>query len=164
VIETKDYGRSRLRIRFGELPAKLQKRVKAEITSITREILGRVKAAEPVRTGRLRRQTVSFIDEKPNWVRGRVRIWDARTHSTAAAGGALEYGAHRRFEVRSHSAKRTQAFGKPIKRTKVTIPAYQRRANIQAMRFMRGPAAALMPRARERLREVIGDEIREKGT
>ncbi len=140
---------SRVFVRFEQLPKAVQKQLKVKIAQLTAELLGRVKAAEPHDTGRLQSLTRSFVDEKQGWVRGRVRVLRTKDKNTAAAAGALEYGAHRRFQVRAHSRR-----GRSTARS-AQVRAYERRAHITAMQFLRGPARALLPRARAELEAVI---------
>lgn len=152
-IDVTDNGR--VFVRFEQLPKAVQKKLKVKITQLTSELLGRVKAAEPHDTGRLQSLTRSFVDEKQGWVRGRVRVLRTKDKNTAAAAGALEYGAHRRFQVRAHSRR-----GRGAAR-KVQVSAYNRTAHITAMKFLRGPAAALLPRARAELNATIEAAIEE---
>jgi len=147
---------SRVFVRFEQLPKAVQEKLKVKITQLTSELLGRVKAAEPRDTGRLQSLTHSYVDEKQGWVRGRVRVSRTKDKNTAAAAGALEYGAHRRFQVRAHSRR-----GRGRAR-RMQVSAYERTAHIAAMNFLRGPARALLPRARAELEAVIKDAITER--
>lgn len=130
----------------------LQQKLKVAISRVTRELLARVKAAEPVQTGRLRAATVSYVDERPNFVRGRVRI--RRTGAASrygAAFGALEYGG---------PGKRRS--GPVSVRSSNRVTAYQRRRpRITARRFLRGPAAAMRPAIKAELEAAIGQTINE---
>jgi len=165
-IEQIDNGR--VLVRLHELPREIRERLRPVITRQTHQLAARVRAAAPLgKTGRLRRRIHSFIDEESgprrNFIRGRVRVLNSYSKNFAAAAGALEYGRHRRFEVRAHSVRRRSAFGRPTKPYTVTMPAHTRRATIQAMRFLRGPAAAQLPRARAELNAVILEACRELG-
>jgi hypothetical protein len=134
----------------------LQQKLKVAINRVTQELLARVKAAEPVRTGRLRSQTVAYVDERPNLVRGRVRI--RRTGAASrygAAFGALEYGGpgSRRSGPVAVAAYRRAGFA---------VGAYsRRRPRIAARRFLRGPAAAMRPTIKTQLELAIGQAINE---
>jgi hypothetical protein len=122
----------RLLLHFEQLPKLVQKNLQTTVTKLTQELLGRVREAEPVRTGVLRSATRSFVDVTESMVRGRVRILaTGRASRTAAAFGALEYGAHRGFAVRAY------------RRQGIAVAAYERRANITAQRFLRGSAEAM---------------------
>ena len=144
---------TRLKVALNELPKALRRRLKAKITVLTNQLLRMVEAREPVRTGRLRRQTHAYVDENvaKNFVRGRVRILPTMgINRTAAAFGALEYGSTgRRFAVRAY------------RRRSGTVSAYSRRGGIAEMRFLRGAAAVMLPRARAEIEEVLNGTVRD---
>lgn len=153
---TIDSNTSRLVLHFDQMPAALQRKLKIVITQLTRELLARVKAAEPVRTGRLRSATHSYVDERKNFVRGRVRIRPTgKAQAVAAAFGALEYGApgkrrHGKVPVRAYS------------RSGVAIRSHERRRpRIAARRFLRGPATAMRTRVKAELAAAIGQAVKE---
>lgn len=158
-IEEHDSGR--IRLRLDQLPEKIRRQLKAEIGRLTNQLLQRVKAAEPVRTGTLRQQTVAFIDEGfskkgGRWVRGRVRVLrDEGGSNYGRIAGALEYGA-------PGKRRRGPVPVAAYRRESVKVRAHtRRRPRIQAMRFLRGPAAALRPRARAALEAIINQAVRE---
>lgn len=147
-----DANDSRLRVSMDNLPKELRGRLHAKITELTNQLLRQVEAREPKRTGRLRSLTHAYVDDNPakNFVRGRVRVLRTRQHNTAAAAGALEYGSTgRKFPVRSYRRRGGQ------------VAAYSRRGGIRELRFLRGPAAAMLPRARRELHEVITGTVRD---
>lgn len=148
---------NRVALHFDEMPALLKKQLKAAIDKVTHELLGRVKAREPVRTGRLRRSTHAYVDERTDFIRGRVRVLaTGKKSEIAAAFGALEYG--------GPGARRA---GKKVKVKSYTgggrrVRAYERRQpRIKARRFLRGPAAAMRPQIRAELEAAIGQTIKE---
>jgi len=149
-IEVSD---TRLKVALEQLPKQLRRQLKAKIGELTYQLLRMVKAREPVRTGRLRRQTHAYVDENvaKNFVRGRVRILPTiGINRTAAAFGALEYGSTgNRFPVKSYRTRRR------------TVRAYERRGGITEMRFLRGAAAVMLPRARRELEEVLNSTVRD---
>ncbi len=137
-----------LALHFDQLPDVLRDKLRVKIAELTQILLAQVKAREPRRTGRLQSLTRSYVDTREDFVRGRVTILGgAARHNVAAA--ALEYGAHRAFTVRSH------------RRGSARVSAYRRRANIDAQRFLRGPAAAILPRARLELEAVVAAALAE---
>lgn len=154
-------GDTRLLIQFDKMPGLVHDRVRATIGRLVAQLLPTVKAAEPFATGRLRSLTHSYVDVRPNWVRGRVRVLRTRNKNTAAAGGALEYGAHRRFTVRAHFVRRVVVFGRPVSPRVVRISPYQRRANVKAVRFLRNAARAQLPAARAALEAAIAQALRD---
>jgi hypothetical protein len=138
-----------VRLRLEALPEVLRRELRPVITNITHSLLAQVKAREPVRTGYLRSRTHAFVDERPTFIRGRVRIIPTgRAQRTAAAFGALEYGAHSRFTVQAHT------------RGGAHVSAYLRRVNISARRFLRGPAATMRARVIAELQAAIARAIR----
>jgi hypothetical protein len=133
---------------FDKLTPALRRELRPVITNITHTLLAQVKAREPVRTGYMRSRTHAFVDERATLLRGRVRIIPTgRAQRTAAAFGALEYGAHARFIVDAHT------------RGGAHVRAYLRRANITALRFLRGPAAAMRPRIMAEVQAAIARAI-----
>ena len=154
-----------LNLALDKLPDALRERLRATIQTLTDELLAEVKANEPRRTGRLQADTRSFVDVSEGWVRGRVRI--LRSGSAANIGeaaGALEYGAPGRrgaFRVRTYTRRMTQVFGHPVQAQEIIVHSYQRKAHIRARRFLRDPAAAMLPRARAALEAAVTEAIKD---
>jgi hypothetical protein len=149
---------------FDKLPEALRNRLAVTIRTLTDELLAEVKAGEPRRTGRLQAMTRSFVDVKEGWVRGRVRVLRSEGANAAAAAGALEYGAPGRrggFRVRSYRRRLTQVFGHPVSSQSILIHSYTRKAHIRAMRFLRNPAATMLPRARLALEQAVAEAIKD---
>jgi len=154
---TIDSNLNRLVLHFDELPAALQRKLKIAIGRSTHALLARVKAAEPVQTGRMRAATHAFVDEREDFVRGRVRILaTGKANPLAARFGALEYGgpgkrrAGKRVTVRAYSRG-----GQPV-------GSYERRQpRIRARRFLRGPFAAMRLAIKAELEAAIGQAINE---
>ena len=145
---------NRLSLHFDKFPAALQKKLKTTISRHSRIVCARPGG----RAGSHRRRaaTRAFVDERKNFVRGRVRILaTGRAQSIAAAFGALEYGGPgaRRSGPVSVGAYR---------RAGVSVRTYERRRpRIRARRFLRGPAAALRPQIKAQLEAAIGQAINE---
>jgi hypothetical protein len=141
------------------IPGRLRTALRASITQLTDQLLQRIRAAEPSRTGRLRGQTQAFVDVTDDKVTGRVRIMgQGREHNVAA--GALEYGAHRVVNVRAHQEHLSHVFNRATDSQFVAVRAYTRKANIRAQRFLRDPAAAMRPRIQAELERVIAEQVR----
>ena len=143
-----DLNDVRLRVRLESMPKQLQKRLTQTIGRLTNELVHKVEAREPVRTGRLRSLTQAYVDTNQikMFVRGRVRVLRTRQHNTAAAAGALEYGSTgKKFAVKGYMRRGSHVRG------------YQRVGGITEMRFLRGPAAAMLPKARAELRRLLQD-------
>jgi hypothetical protein len=144
----------RLILHLDALPKVLRTALRQRITSLIQQLLAQVRAAEPRRTGILVRQTRGYVNERKDFIGGRVvilsRSADAlEPHNVAAA--ALEYGVHgsgrgpRFRRSRSKGANPLAARPGPVR-----IPAY---------RFLRGPAAAILPRARAEIEAAITEAI-----
>jgi len=147
-----DLNDTKLRVRLDALPNKLRRPLVTTIGRLTHELLGKVEAREPFRTGRLRSLTQAYVDDNriKNFVRGRVRVLRSREHNTAAAAGALEYGSTgKKFEVKGY------------KRRGARVSGYERVGGITEMRFLRGPAAAMLPKARAELRRVLQEMLKD---
>jgi hypothetical protein len=127
-----------------KLPDLLKQALRPKITALTQELLQEVHAAEPRRTGRLISLTQSFVDERQDYIRGRVRVLGTPQERHNIAAGALEYGV-RRGEV-SVAASRREG---------IPVSAYQRRDIITARRFLRGPFGTIWERAMADIREAI---------
>ena len=155
---------TRLNFTLDKLPEALRTRLATTIKELADELLAEVKAGEQRRTGRLQAETQDFVDVQESWVRGRVRVLrSALGASEAAAAGALEYGAPGRrgaFRVKAYRRKLTQVFGRPATSNQsVLVSSYTRKAHIHAVRFLRDPAARMLPRARAALEAAITDAI-----
>src|SRR5262245_6850660 len=138
---------NKVAIQLDRLPNDVRLAIKKQIEAAVARLLPMVRAAEPHRTGRLRAATRSFVDDRPerNYVRGRVRvIATGRASREGATYGALEYGSTGRpFPVRGYSRR-----GYPVR-------GYSRVGGITARRFLRGPAAAVLPRVRAEIEQAL---------
>ena len=148
-----------LTLHLDSLPKHLRVRLRGRITVLIQRLLANVKAAEPVRTGRLRSLTSASISETDTAIRGQVRIAGNRADGHNVAAAALEYGQHRMYMVRAHTARLTHVFGHPITPESVMVKAHARRPHIAARRFLRGPAEALRPVAIAELQTAINEAI-----
>jgi hypothetical protein len=151
-----DLNDTRLRVRLDRIEPELRVRLYRTIGRLTKELLHKVEAREPIRTGRLRRLTEAYVDDNKikNFVRGRVRVLRTREHNTAAAAGALEYGSTgKEFPVSAYSRGRT--------RRRHAVRWYTRVGGITEMRFLRGPAAAMLPKARQEIARVLHEVVSE---
>jgi hypothetical protein len=137
----------------------LRKRLYQTIQRLTDELLPKVIAAQPrPRTGELRRLTQAYVDDNKikNFVRGRVRVLRTVDKNTAAAAGALEYGSTGKFyEVHGYMRRG------PRGRFKTRVITHLRRGTLQERRFLRGPAAIMIPKARAEIARVLNEVIAE---
>lgn len=141
-------------------PPLLRAALRPKITEIMRELLSRVHALEPTRSGALRDLTRMYVDDNEDSITGKVKVLakSGRRHNVAAA--ALEFGAHRRTIVRAYSERRDMVFGHRVTERPITVQAYARVPNIAAHRFMRGPFEAMQPRIREELEKTVAETLK----
>ena len=162
-IEEGDTGR--IQVRFEQMPKVVKKRLETTIRQLVNELLPRVRAGMPVRTGHLRAMTHSYLDVREDFVRGRVRVADSKHPREAVIAGALEYGApgrrKQKVPVRAHRMRLTHLFGRPFRGGSVMVRSFsRRRPTIQEMRFLRGPAMAMRPRALAAIRNAINQPLK----
>lgn len=139
-------------IRFAEFPDALYADLRVEIEGLGRELLARIEARSPEKTGALRAAE-------------RLRIFADKTRitadvdvpgKTAAKAGALEYGAHRATKVSTHSMKLDHAWANKLSAPMdVLVSAYSRTPNIDEYAFERGPLHEMQPEVLARLNAVV---------
>ncbi len=146
-----DFDETKLLARLDKLPQELQDRLAEPIAKLTADLLARVQAGEPYRTGALREATQSFVDQREGMIRGRVRVLSepgSKVNHNAKAG-ALEYGAHGDIEVSSYS------------RDGGTVEAYHRDVNIAERRFLRDAAADLRSEFEALIQRAIAEAAKD---
>jgi hypothetical protein len=137
-------GENQLIAHMRAIPDELQDRLAPVLQRLSEELLRRVKAAEPERTGALKAATQAFTFRNANRMRGGVRIVPEPgqgSHNIKAA--ALEYGAHGAVNVKAHEQSLDHVYDTPIDPEEVLVSAYHRDANIAALRFERDSLSAL---------------------
>lgn len=151
-------GDRRIEARFDRFPERARANLRQRIAAIIGVLETRVEAAEPSRTGKLRSETAGFVDEQPDFIRGRVRIVTRR--GGAAEGGkaaALEYGAHGTASVKGHARTLDHVFARAIEPQRVFVEAYTRHPDIAAHLFLRGPLAEMRGDIMDQLRDALGE-------
>jgi hypothetical protein len=135
---------------LAKLPIALRTNLQKTIQTLTTELLARVRAAEPVRTGLLRSMTRSYVDVTETMVRGRVRIL-ATGHASrlGAAFGALEYGAHAAILVKAYQRRGGM------------VRSYARVVNIAEQRFLRNSLDAMREKAVAAIEETVKKSVEE---
>jgi hypothetical protein len=138
-IDVADTGR--INLRLDSFPKAVQRQLKQTIGQLTQRLLVSVEAAQPVRTGALRRATHAFVDEGLRngapWVRGRVRV--SRESGLGARFGALEYGGSwcGRIAARARGLARTQGGSRASERCGSCATRRERSAPLQSSRWKR---------------------------
>lgn len=148
----------RAELMFEVFPGLVHQSILATIERLLPVLAAAVKAEEPSRTGRLRASTVASIRQSPTSVIGRVSVV-----GEYGKAGALEYGSHKTITVRSHKQIVTLLRGGSPEQVEVSIPAYERRTNIDARRFLRGPIDAMRGTIVQALQEAVADAAAKAG-
>lgn len=155
-------GDRQVGVRFDEFPDQLYADLRKEIESLTSELLARVQAATPSKTGALRSSERLRIFADPDRITGYVDIAGDKGTQAFAKAGALEYGAHRSTKVSAHQMKLDHAWSQKWAGPEmVLVGAYTRTPNIAEHRFERGPLGAMQGEIIERLNAVVEKRVAE---
>lgn len=156
-------GDRQVALRFAQFPDFAHDRLYAALQSIEQRLEAAVKAAEPVRTGKLHRETGGRVYDHGDRLAAVVGVRVAGGESAIEAGkaAALEYGAHRAFQVRAHAASLGHLWSRAIAPIAVEVRAHTRRPNIEERRYLRGPLDAIRGDALRELRDAVGDAVAE---
>ena len=145
-------GDRKVGLKFERFPQEAHDALLARITGLTADLKDRVIAAEPERTGRLKSETRSAVEDRPNRITGRVFIG-----AEFAKAAALEYGAHGTTTVKAHPARLGHVFARLIEPMTVIVAQHDRRVNIAEQRFLRGALAEIAPVAIEQMKEALAE-------
>jgi hypothetical protein len=143
-------------LRFDEFPTDLHDALLEQIEGLTSELLGRVRARIPRKTGDLSGKLRQRVFDDEHKITGRVDIFsdDPQDHRKA---GALEYGSKGRpVKVKGHSMK-LDHFWKDKLAAPITVltKAYNRVPTIAEHAFERGALAAMQPTVLSTLNAVV---------
>ena len=131
-------------LRFEEFPDVLYEDLRKAIDSLTNELFARVQAATPELTGDLRAHERVRIFTDENRITGYVDVHGSVADIKKAA--AVEYGAHKTTNVKSHSMKLDHfwntALTAPID---VIVIAYSRTPNVAEVAFDDARLLAIAP-------------------
>lgn len=151
-------GDRRIETVFAQFPEAVRGTLRAAIGDIIAELEGRVLAGEPHRTGRLQSETRPFVDERADFIRGRVRVvTNGAGSSEGGKAAALEYGAHRSTAIKAYTRTVTTVFGHYVGPTEQLVGAYSRHANIAARRYLRGPLDEMKTSIVARLQAALSE-------
>lgn len=149
-------GDRRVGLRFEEFPDHLYDDLRQEIDSMTNELFAMVQAATPSRTGELRSQERMRLFTDKSRITGYVDVAGKSGSQDFAKAGALEYGAHRKTKVASHSMKLDHLWGEKLNAPMdVVVKAYERTPNIAEHAFVRGPLEAMQPQVVSRMNAIV---------
>lgn len=153
-------GTRRVGLRFDEFPDQLRDDFVREITSLSAELLVRIEAVTPDRTGKLRSQETVHVFNDPNQVKGNVFVAGVKGSQDFAKAGAEEYGAHRATQVKAHSMSLDHHWSEKLAAPMtVLVRAYSRTPDIAEAAFLRGPLAAMGPEVVARLNAVVDKAV-----
>ena len=149
----------RVELWLQSLPETMQASVEAAITRATDKLLMLAREKAPKRTGKLASEIQSRVVSDPHRITGIVGIVaDSRNEYGKAA--AEEYGAHRRINVKAHSAKLSHLWSLPIAQISVKVEAHQRKLNIRKQNFLHAALDEMRDAAIEEIRAAL-DEVSE---
>lgn len=151
-------GERRITARFDQWPAEIHGDLLVEIRALTAELEARVLGREPEKTGKLKSETVMRVYDDPERIKGTVTLAAGLSPSEYIKAAALEHGApgrRGRFGVGAYRRTVTQAFGRDISPTRVTVNPYEREAHLQAQLYMRAALAEMQGDAQARLAAVM---------
>jgi len=149
-------GVRRAGIRFDAFPDALYEDLRKEITALSAELLGRVEARTPDRTGRLRGQERVRVFADKDHIKGQVDVEGDKGSQDFAKAASLEYGAHGATKVGAHEMRLDHHWAEKMAAAEmVIVQAYTRSANIAEVAFERGPLAEMQPEIVARLNAVV---------
>lgn len=149
----------RVELWLQDLPETLQTSVDEAITRATDKLLMLARAKAPKRTGKLASEIQSRVVRDPHRITGIVGIVaDSRNEFGKAA--AEEYGAHRRINVKAHSARLSHLWSLPIAQIRVQVETHQRKLNIRKRNFLRAALDEVRASTIEDVRAAL-DEVGE---
>lgn len=151
-------GDRELSLRFDAFPTQVHQRLVERITTLTESLQGRVEAAAPFKTGKLRSEIKpSLYGDQPTRVAGYVSIYAPGAQSEYAKAATLEYGsdkARRRFQKGGIAARINGSKRRIV--AKMTQPV-----RIQAFAYLRGPFDAMRPEIQAELEATLADVVAE---
>jgi hypothetical protein len=151
-------GERQAGLKFEEFPNELYDDLRNAIDELTNELFARVMAATPDKTGSLRNHERVRIFTDENRIKGYIDVTGTIADIKKAA--ALEYGAHKSTEVKSHSMKLDhfwdRALSSPVE---VMVSAYSRVPDVTEVSFERGPLAEMHSEIIDRLNTVVKQAV-----
>ncbi len=149
-------GERRAGLRFEQFPEELRADLRKEIDALTNELRNRIATAMPKDSGKLRGTLRAVRYDDPDRVTGYISVarGDANQSRKAAA---LEYGSSGKPQkVKEHKRKLNHVWEEKLKRPiTVMVEAFDRKPNIKAQRFLRGPMDQMRPKIMSRLEGVV---------
>lgn len=150
-------------LRFEEFPDAMHDALRNEIDEISHELMVRIEAAIPQKSGKLRSQVRLRMFDEEDRIKGYIDIAGEKGSTDYAKAGALEYGSKGKPVSVSAHAMRLDHFWHHRLNAPITVltEAYQRTPTIAEHSFMRGSLAAMRPEIISRLTGVIENTVDE---
>lgn len=151
-------GDKELSLRFETFPAKVREKLKGRIRDVTERLAARIRAATPVKTGKLRsEETVEIYSDSPDRIAGYVSVFAPSGSSNEYAKAAtLEYGTDKPRRHKDRSSIMSRLAGRPRRRILVAV---SKPVHIEAFMYLRGPLAEMSPEIRAELDEAIEEAV-----
>jgi hypothetical protein len=152
-------GDREISLRFDTFPARAHDKLKERITELTTELEERVRAAAPVRTGRLRSEIKSqvYASDSADRVAGYVSVSAGGNSKEYAKAATLEYGSNKPRKLTDRGSRimalfsRSRRFERRLSKT----------PHIEAFRYLRGPLDEMRPEIEAGLEEALAETASE---
>jgi hypothetical protein len=154
-------GARQVGLRFETFPDALYEDLRKEVDALSVELLARIEAATPSRSGALRSQERLRLFTDKTRITGYVDIAAGSDSYAYAKAGTLEYGAgpggrRNPAKVASHEMRLDHHWSAKLDAPEtVIVKAHSRPVNIAEVAFERGPLAAMQPEITSRLNAVV---------
>jgi hypothetical protein len=107
------------------------------------------------RTGTLRRSIIERVDDGGTIITGIV----AADMGVAKYAAAQNYGFSGTVDVRAHTRRISQAFGRAISPREINVGAHAMRMNLPARNYMESSLAEFQPRVEAELSEAVREAV-----
>ncbi len=148
---------SSIKVRFDQFDAELKSKLIPIITKTGQQLFENVYAAAPHETESLRDAISTSLAQGEGWARFYVEVNPEHDEPFNIKAAALEYGAHRRFEVSAHTRTVDSIFGEATAPFEQRISAYSRTPNIDEYRYLRGAFGGLEESFRADVEAALDD-------
>ena len=151
-------GDRKIELIFEEFPQRMHAALLARVREITDRLEMRVRGGAPRLTGKLQSLIKEVVyDDRGDRISGRVSVT-----GEYAKAAALEYGVHRDVAVKAHLEYVNHVFGARLSApSQAMVKAYNRKVDLQARRFLRGPEAEMSGEITQDLQDAIDQAVDE---
>jgi hypothetical protein len=146
-------GERTVTARFDEWPAEFRDVIHEKMVELTGDLEAHVRAAAPVKSGRLQASIESAVRDYEQRIVGTV-------FTGLAYAPVIEFGEHKSVSVRGHEQRLSHAWARDISPIEVFVDPYSRLADVEAQFFMRAGLQSIEDLVVGELRAVI-DQVSE---